>query len=499
MSVEEKVQELKAYQKKLKALKHVSNLLVYDAFTMMPPGAAQSMGDTMGVISGEIHSMETDAGLKELLKELYVQKDKLDFQTRREAEELLLKQEKMEKLQKEAVIALEEAENLASHYWEAAKRENDFAIFAPHLEKLIEMKKDYVASINPNGDVYDTLLDEHEHGMTKAKLEPFFDTLRRELVPLMKAAGRKKQPDTSFLEGTFDIRAQKKLSEFVMEVMGIDRNCCILTETEHPFTIGFSKHDVRITTRYMEEDLISNLYSVVHEGGHAMYELSIGDGLRHSVLGRSAGTSLNESQARLWENYIGHSLPFCKAIFPRVKELFPARMRDVTVEEFYRAINAVKSSVTRLDADELAYPLHIMVRYEIEKKIFAGELSVSQLPDEWNRLYKEYLDIDVPDDRQGVLHDAHWAGGAFGYFPGYALGTAYAAQIYEALKAAVDMEECGVKGDFSQVCRWLTEKIYRHGMLYTTDELIRMTCGKAFEPACYTAYLKDKFSHLYHL
>lgn len=499
MKIEEKVQELKAYQKNLKALRHVSNLLIYDAFTTMPAGAAESMGDTMGVISGEIHSMETDPGLKDLLKELYEQKDRLSFQTRREVEELLLKQEKMERLPKEAVIAMEEAENLASHYWEEAKEKNDFAVFAPYLEKLIEMKKSYAACINPDGDVYDTLLDEHERGMTKAKLEPFFDALRGDLMPLMKAAGKKKQPNTSFLEGHFDIAAQKKLSEFVMEVMGIDKNCCILAESEHPFTIGFSKNDIRITTKYLEEDLTSNLYSVVHEGGHAMYGLSIGDELRYSVLGCSASTSLDESQARLWENCIGHSLPFCKGIFPRIKELFPAQMGGVTAEDFYRAINMMKSSVTRLEADELAYPLHIMIRYEIEKKIFAGELSVNELPEAWNRLYKEYLDIDVSDDAQGVLQDAHWASGAFGYFPSYALGSAYAAQIYQVLKRSVDLEACGAKGDFSPAYRWLSEKIYRHGMLYPTDQVIQMACGQAFDPVYYTDYLKDKFSRIYDL
>ncbi len=497
MNLEEKVIALKEHQKKLKAYNHASSLLFYDASTSMPPGAAQSMSDTMGVISGEIYSLTVNPTFQTLLHDLYAQREMLDFQTRREVEELHLEQEKMKEVPKEEVIAMEEAQNLANYNWETAKKTNDFSVFAPHLEKLIAMKKRYATYINPGGDVYDTLLNEFERGMTKAQMDPFFDALRKNLVPLIKVVGEAAQPDTSFLAGPFDIAAQKALSDYVMDVMGIDKNRCILRETEHPFTIEFSKDDVRITTKYLEDDLTSNLFSVVHESGHGMYELSVDDALRFSVLGAGATTAIHESQSRLWENYIGRSLPFCKLIFPKVKELFPMQMEGVTAEDFYRAVNVAKPSLIRTDADELTYALHVMVRYELEKRIFAEELSVSDLPAEWNRLYKEYLGIDVPDDARGVLQDAHWAGGAFGYFPSYALGTAYSAQIYEAMRTAVDVDACCEKGDFAPVRQWLTEKIYRHGMLYTAEELIEMTCGAAFDPACYVTYLERKFSTLY--
>lgn len=499
MNLEEKVIVLKEHQKKLKAYTHVSSLLFYDASTSMPPGAAQSMSDTMGVISGEIYSLTVNPEFKALLNDLYEQREALDFQTCREVEELHLEQEKMEKVPKEEVVAMEEAENLANHYWEIAKKTNDFSIFAPHLEKLIEMKKRCAGYINPDGDVYDTLMNEYERGMNRAQMDPFFDALREKLVPLIKSVGEAKQPDTSFLAGPFAIDAQKALSEYVMDVMDIDKDRCILRETEHPFTIEFSKNDVRITTKYVEDDLTSNLYSVVHESGHGMYELSIDDALQFSVLGAGATTAIHESQSRLWENYIGRSLPFCKLIFPKVKELFPDQMEGVSAEDFFRAVNVAKPSLIRTDADELTYALHVMVRYELEKRIFEGDLTVSELPAKWNRLYKEYLGIDVPDDTRGVLQDAHWAGGAFGYFPSYALGTAYSAQIYDALRAEVDVDACCEKGDFAPVRQWLTEKIYRHGMLYTADELIEMTCGKPFDPAYYVDYLEEKFSRLYHL
>lgn len=499
MELEQKIIALKEHQKKMKAFRHLSSLLFYDSATTMPPGAAESMSATAGVISGEIYSLTVDPAFTALLEELHAEREALDFQTRREVEELFLEQEKMQKVPKEEVIAIEEAQAKANHSWEEAKKNNDFAAFAPHLEKLIEMKKRYAGYINPGGDVYDTLLNEYERGMTQAQLEPFFDALKEKLVPLIKAVGQAKQPDTSFLAGPFAIEAQKELSAYAMDVMGIDKRRCVLSETEHPFTIEFSKNDVRITTKYLEHDLTSNLYSVVHESGHAMYELSIDDDLQFSVLGEGASTAIHESQSRLWENYIGRSLPFCQLIFPKVKELFPAQMEGVSAEDFFRAVNVAKPTLIRTDADELTYALHVMVRYEIEKRMFDGSLSVNELPSEWNRLYKAYLGIDVPDDTHGVLQDAHWAGGAFGYFPSYAVGTAYSAQIYDALCSAVDIETCSRSGDFAPVRQWLVEKIYRHGMLYTASELLQMTCGKSFDPAYYTTYLENKFKTLYAL
>jgi len=499
MCLKEKVNVLKEYQRKQHAYRHAMGILTYDAATGMPPGASETLSDTLEILSGEVYGLTVDPAFKEVLGELYAHRDELDFQTRREVEVLCEKQEKMERVPKEEVMALEALQNQANHYWEIAKKNNDYDLFAPYLEKLIEAKKRYAAYVNPGGNVYDTLLDQFEKGMTQEKTDPLFDMLRRELVPLIKAVGEAGQPDTSFLAGPFDIEKQRELSEYVMDVMGIDRERCTLGETEHPFTTEFSKNDVRITTKYLENDLTSNLYSVVHESGHAMYELSVDDALLHSVLGEGATTAIHESQSRLWENYIGRSLPFCRLIFPKVKELFPAQMEGVTAEAFFRAVNEAKPTLIRTDADELTYALHVMVRYELEKKIFRDEITVKELPAEWNRLYKEYLGIDVPDDSRGVLQDAHWAGGAFGYFPSYALGTAYSAQIFAALKASVDVDRCCESGDFTPVKSWLTEKIYRHGMLYTADELIEKTCGKAFDPGYYVNYLKEKFSRLYAL
>ena len=499
MNLTEKIKAFKEHQKKMHAYNHAMGLLNYDAATTMPPGAMETLGDTLAVLSGEIYGLTVDPEYKALLCDLGEHKEELDFQTRREVEHLLEEQEKMAKVPKEEVMAAETAQNQANHYWEIAKKTNDFQLFAPHLEKMIEIKKRYAGYINPEGNVYDTLMNEFEKGMTQAQMDPFFDALRQKLVPFIAKVAEAEQPNTSFLQNTFDIDAQRQLSEYVMDIMGVDKNRCILRETEHPFTTQFSKNDVRITTKYIEEDLASNFSSVIHEAGHGMYELSIGDNLLHSALGEGASTAIHESQSRLWENNIGRSLPFVKLVFPKIQELFPKQMEGVSAEMFYHAINVAQPSLIRTDADELTYALHVMVRYEIEKKIFAEQITVEELPAEWNRLYKEYLGIDVPDDTRGVLQDAHWAGGAFGYFPSYALGSAYSAQIMAALEKEVDVWKCCDKGDFSEMMAWLTEKLYRHGMLYKAEELIQSICGEPFDPSYYVNYLEDKFTKLYNL
>lgn len=498
--MEDKEKRLKDWQKKMHAYKHAAGLLSYDAATSMPSGASQNLGETLKVLSAEMYAMTVDPEFKSLLHSLSAEKEKLSLQTRREVEELEEEQQKMERVPEALVLELEEAENEGNHYWEIAKKNNDYPLFKPYLKKLITLRKQYAGYINPGGDVYDTLMNQFEKGMTKAQMDPFFTDLKHKIVPLLQKIQQSSvKPEMMFLQNRFDIGAQKKLSEYIMEVMGIDSNRCILRETEHPFTTEFSKNDVRITTKYAETDLLSNLFSVIHESGHAMYELSIGDELMYSVLGEGASTAIHESQSRLWENYIGRSRSFCNLIFPKVKELFPDQMKNVQSEDFYKAVNAVQPSLIRTDADELTYSIHVMIRYEIEKKIFADELTADELPDVWNQLYKEYLGIDVPDDSRGILQDAHWAGGAFGYFPSYALGTAYSAQIMKSLGSDVDVSACCKIGDFSPVRQWLTEKIYKYGMILRPREIIEKTCGASFEPSIYTDYLAEKYTALYEI
>ena len=501
-ATEERIGQLKAHQRKLGAYKHAMNLLNYDGSTLMPPGGADYLSDTLETLSGEEYSLRTAPETGQMLAALAEEEDKLPLQLRREIEELVRERDRLLRVPKEEVMAMEAAASRATACWQKARKDDDFEAFAPHLEKLIQLKKRYAAYIDSEKPAYDVLLDEYERGMNQKDMDAFFGALKEGLTPLIGRIEEAEQPDRSFLEGSFDIERQKELSRTVMELMGLDPRRCVLGESAHPFTTEFSKFDVRITTRYAEDNLASNLYSVVHEGGHAMYELSVGDGLAYSVLGQGARTAVHESQSWLWDYYIGRSRTFCGLLLPKLRKLFPAQFDGGGTEQLYRAVNVAKPSLIRTEADELTYPMHILIRYELEKAIFSGDLKTRDLPGEWNRLYEEYLGVKVPDDARGILQDIHWAGGDFGYFPSYALGTAYAAQIFDVLKEAVNVDACCESGDFGPARRWLTENIYQYGMLYEPDELIRRVCGRPFdfaEPACYIGYLREKFGQLYGL
>ena len=294
------------------------------------------------------------------------------------------------------------------------------------------------------------------------------------------------------------MEAQRKFSDYLMEVMGLDRAHCGIGETEHPFTLNFNSQDVRITTHYLEDDVASSMYSVIHEGGHARYELDVNPDYDYTCLSGGSSMGIHESQSRFYENLIGRSLPFVEAIFPKMQELFPDQLSDVTAQQMYRAVNMAQPSLIRTEADELTYCLHVMVRYEMEKKLIGGTLEVKDVPAEWNRLYKEYLGVDVPDDTRGCLQDSHWSGGAFGYFPSYALGSAYGAQMLRNMEKEVDVWGSVARGDLSPVTQWLTEKIHRYGQMLDPKQLVQQSCGD-FDPTVYTDYLTEKYSKLYNL
>ena len=284
-----------------------------------------------------------------------------------------------------------------------------------------------------------------------------------------------------------------------MEVMGMDRTHCGIAETEHPYTTNFNNKDVRITTHYHEDNLVSSMFSVIHEGGHALYELGADDKYNYTALSGGVSMGIHESQSRFYENIIGRSRAFVQAIFPKVKELFPEQLDGVDAEMFYRAINKAEPSLIRTEADELTYALHVMVRYEIEKQLISGTLTVAEVPAQWKRLYKEYLGVDVPNDREGCLQDSHWSGGMVGYFPSYALGSAYGPQMLSKMEAQLgDIWEDIAKGDLSKVTGWLKEHIHCHASFKKPGALFEEVCGK-FDAAYYTDYLTKKYTELYNL
>ncbi len=321
--------------------------------------------------------------------------------------------------------------NEASDIWHKAKEESNFELFRPVLEKLVSFNQKFAGYYDASKKPYDALLNEYERGVDMEYLDHFFAVVREKLVPLIHAIGEAPQIDDSFLHRHYPAEAQRRFSDYLMEVLGLDRGHCTIGETEHPFTLEFNNKDVRITTNYKEDNVVDSMFSVIHEGGHAKYELGIRDDLQYTCLAGGVSMGVHESQSRFYENIIGRSYPFIQAIFPNMQEFFPEQLGDVTAEQMYRAVNRVEPSLIRTEADELTYCLHVMIRYEIEKMLIGGTLEVKDVPEVWNRMYREYLGVDVPDDRRGCLQDSHWSGGSFGYFPSYALGSAYGARDAE--------------------------------------------------------------------
>lgn len=500
MELNELKKRFREYQAKMHAYEHATGLIYYDSVTTAPPGSSEQAGITLGALSEEIYKLVSSPELETMIAQLLERKNELDFITLREAEELDEQLRKMRLISMEEYVAYTMLLNEAQHVWHKAKASNDFAMFLPCLERVFETLKRFAGYYNPDKAPYDVWLNEFEKGLTQDIADSYFNTIKAVLVPLIHRIAAEGRPiDDSFLNKDYPLDKQRELSAYLMKVLTINPDFCAIGETEHPFTTHFSKHDVRITTHYNTNMLGSNMYSVIHEGGHALYELHTGDDLIGSVLANGTSMGVHESQSRFYENIIGRSLEFVEYIFPKLKELFPEQLNNVTAHDFYLAVNKSVPSLIRTEADELTYSLHVLIRYELEKQLMSGELAVKDLPEAWNRLYEEYLGVKVPDDARGVLQDSHWSGGLVGYFPSYSIGSAYAAQMLDSLKKDVDVWDCVYKGELAPIVEWFTERIYRHGTAITPVEAIEKCCGKPFDPSYYTEYLVNKFSAIYGL
>lgn len=493
------LREFKEHLKKMDAYSHAMGVLEYDSVTAMPQGGSAHLAETCGFLAGKQYELMTDGKFKENIGYILAHKDEFDRVTCREAEELHEEMARTEKIPMEEYIAYNMEVNEASAVWHRAKPANDFASFAPHLDKIVAFNRRFAEYWEPSKPKYDVLLNQYEKGLSKASLEVFFEGLRKELVPVIRGIAAAQQPEEAFAHKCVPIEKQRLLSDYLMQVMTIDREHCSIGETEHPFTTNFTKDDVRITTHYHETEMFSNMFSVIHEGGHALYELNTGDELKGSPLGTGASMGIHESQSRFFENIIGRSEAFLTYIFPEIRKAAPEVFNGIGAHELYLAANVSRPSLIRTEADELTYPLHIMIRYDIEKELMEGNLKAKDVPALWNKLYKEYLGIDVPNDREGVLQDSHWSGGLLGYFPSYALGSAYGAQILYHMEQQIPVWDCVARGDLKPIVEWLTEKIYKYGKLLTPEELLLNACGEPFDPSYYIKYLKEKYAAIYSL
>lgn len=485
---------------KAEALKMALTLFNWDSSTEAPKDAVELTSKYVGILSeGYYHAFINDE-VCDLVKKLETANNLTDTQKRIVAKT------------KEAFDSTRDipAEEFAAYQtllaksdaaWQTAKAENNYAGFAPVLAQLIDYNKRFAGykakARGYDGPLYDILLDDYEKGFTTKTLDTFFAKLKTAIVPLVQTAVKNNHlisNDFNFL--SYDIDKQAEISRKLAQHIGFDFNCGVIKTSAHPFTTNLHNKDVRITTAYYENNLESAMFSTIHEGGHALYEMHVDDALTGTP---AAGISMgmHESQSRLFENNLGRSEAFWTPLFPMLQEAFPKQLSDITLEHFVKAINKSVPDLIRTEADELTYCLHIMVRYEIEKLIFNGNVDVNDLPKLWNDKYEEYLGIRPQTDSEGILQDIHWAIGLFGYFPSYAIGTAIAAQIYAHLKKIMPLDTYLRAGNFASINDYLKENLHRFAGSKTTDELLTGLMGEGFNPDYYINYLTEKYMKLY--
>ena len=498
MTLEQAVQKLNELETALYALNHAQGVLHVDGDTVAPKNSWKGRGKTLAYLSELVYRQMAAPETGEVLATILDHPSGTDEIIFRRAEVLKEDYDDMHVLPLEEYVAYTELTNEASAVWHEAKNKSDFDAFAPYLEKMIAARRRYAALKDPAKPAYDVLLDLYEKGACMASLDPFFRSVREDLSPVIAEIAARPKEMPAFLKLDWPAAQQQDFSVRVMALEGLDPDNCTLGETEHPFTDSNNKWDVRITTKYRADPLAS-LYSVIHEGGHALYELGVRDDLQFTCLAGGATMGIHESQSRFYENLIGRSRAFCTPLLKAMRDSFPEQMKGVSEEDLYSAVNLAQPSLIRTEADELTYPLHVMIRYEIEKLLFAGELAVRDLPGVWNEHYRQYLGVNVPDHCHGVLQDSHWSFGAFGYFPSYALGSAYGVQMLRQMEKDLDVWSSVREGNLAPVTAWLCERIHQYGKLKKPQDLLLGAMGAPLDPAVYTGYLKNKFSELYHL
>ncbi|MBN4054199.1 carboxypeptidase M32 [Nitrospira defluvii] len=495
-----------ALLKEMQNLSSAISLMSWDQETYMPRGSAQARAEQISGLMALVHEQRTGQEMSRVLSkwvDLETGDLKSDWDNRCPAllREVWRDYHHAIRLPSEFVKTLGLETSLAHQVWIEARKNKNFSFFAPSLKKIVALKKEEAEYLGYKDSPYDPLLDKFEPGMTVSQIVPIFLSLKEKLVPLLKRIGdAPHQPDSDFLRQYYDEEAQIAFGKRVLEAMGFSFQMGRQDLSAHPFTTSFHPSDVRVTTRVDPHDLLSSLFSSIHEGGHALYDQGLSTEDFGTPLGESISLGIHESQSRLWENGVGRSRPFWKHFFPILQKTFPDALERIDLERFYSAINAVRPSMIRVEADEVTYNLHIMLRFEIERTLIENDIDIDTLPDLWNEKTEEFLGIRPSNDAEGLLQDIHWSGGAFGYFPTYTLGNLYAAQFFKQAKIEIpDLEPEIEKGNLLPLKKWLNQKIHRWGRQYTSDELVRKVTDEPLNPNYFTNYLHEKFGELYRL
>jgi carboxypeptidase Taq len=500
--MENKLKRLRQILARVKDLLYTQAVLGWDQQTYMPEGGAADRAEQLATLAEISHNLFTSAEVGSLLEELKPYQDSLEA----DSDDACLIRVASRQFQK-AVRVSEEwvAEHarvtaVAQSVWEKSRAENNFELFRPHLERIVELKQEYSSFFTPYAHIYDPLLDDFEPGLLTKDVQTIFSVLRQEQVKLIQAIAARPQVDSSFLHLNFPEQKQLDFGVEVMNRLGYDWEHGRQDKSVHPFTTSLGFGDVRITTRVDEDYLPMALFGSIHECGHALYEQGVSPALFRTPLADGASMAIHESQSRMWENLVGRSHPFWTFFFPRLQQAFPTQLGNVQLETFYRGINRVQPSTIRVEADEATYNLHIMLRLELEIALLEGSVEVKSLPEAWNERMERYLGITPKLDSDGVLQDVHWSFGGLGYFPTYALGNLIASQIWERIQSDIpEMESQIGSGNFVPLLGWLRENIHQHGAKFEPQELVEKVTGSKITPQPYLKYLKQKYSEIYGL
>ena len=502
--MEPKFEELKNRLNEYADLQKIGGVLGWDQRVMMPVKGAPARAQQMATLQKIAHQKFTSEEMGRLLDDLRLYEESLDYDSD-EASLIRVARRDYEKATKVPTELRHEmalASASANAFWVEARKKSDFSLFLPVLERQIELKQKYIQCFPGFEDPYDALLDDFEPGMTTAEVKAIFDELKKDLVPLIasvSSVGDRVSDD--LLYGQFPAEKQRAFCLGVIQRFGFNPDSWRLDPTVHPFSGGSAIEDIRITTRFYENHLGPAMWGSMHECGHGLYENGVSKSLERTLLARGASHALHESQSRMWENLVGRSRSFWKFFYPKLKETYPEHFANASSEDFYRAMNKIKPSYIRVEADEATYGLHIILRFEVEQMMIHGEVALKDVPELWNTRFKEYLGIEVPDDAAGVLQDIHWSSGQIGYFPTYELGNIVSVQIWEKVLADIpDLYEQFEQGEFSALREWLREHLHRYGRKYTPKETLQKVAGSAdIQVAPYMNYLKKKFGDIYGL
>lgn len=494
-----KMETINAWEKKLSAYQYAFTLMGLDNNQNPPSEGREYRNERRAILMREFYEVLNDPKIYELLKEL---KDdpELNELEKRKVSLHLKRLEEGKDVPMEVRMKFQNALSESQYMWLKYKKEGNYEAYAPYLKAVFESYEEMMRyELTDGEDLFDHLLTSHIAGFDSAKYDAFFEEVKKELIPFIQTIKKQKQIDDSFLKKYYPAEKQRRFNEEIRNYVHFNPSWGKIAESEHPLTTTVARGDIRFTTKYRENDLVQATFSTIHESGHAYFNHQVSAEDEGTILAQSISAALHESQSRLCENHLGRSYPFWEVNYPKLQKIFPEELSRISLDTFYHAISKVEPSLVRTEADEVTYPLHIIIRYEIEKAVFRHEVAFEDIRDLWNRKYEEYLGVKAENDRDGILQDMHWPYAYFGYFPTYLLGSAFAAQFDAAMRKEIDVDAYLRNSEYPKVMAWLKEHVHCYGNRIDPLEVIEAATAEPFDPQYYFRYLKEKYAKIYEL